>query len=327
MYVKRNIDLRTMLHYSWKIVVSMAALSTAVWYLHYTYPKHFPGIPFLPVATIGTAVAFYVGFKNNSSYDRLWEARKIWGEITNLSRSLGCYLMSAAGEAGKEVAATIVRRHILYVNVLRAQLRKHAVWEDTLYSQLSKSRRQRKSFDDELSEAMDLCSCSVERGNFLSVRNSAKQIMSVQIAEITALKRAGVLDAYETSDLLRLCTGLIDQQGKAERIKNFPFPRQYASYSEVFVYIFIFLLPFGLMPEFDKTGLYLSWLVIPFSTLIGWIFTTMERIGDTSENPFEYGPNDVPMTAICRQIEIDLRELLGDEEIPIPIKEVDYILM
>lgn len=71
----------------------------------------------------------------------------------------------------------------------------------------------------------------------------------------------------------------------------------------------------------------LTWLTIPFTMLIAWIFKTMEKVGDTSENPFERNLNDIPMSAICRNIEIDLREMLGEDNLPEPLAAVDNILM
>ena len=109
-----------------------------------------------------------------------------------------------------------------------------------------------------------------------------------------------------------------EYQGKNERIKNYPLPRQYASMSFIFVGIFIALLPFGLLPEMAKVGEGFDWLAIPFTTLIGWVFLTMELVGDYSENPFEGSANDVPISTISRGIEIDLREMLNEDKDSIP---------
>jgi putative membrane protein len=95
----------------------------------------------------------------------------------------------------------------------------------------------------------------------------------------------------------------------------------------VFVWIFMILLPFSLVGEAFKDGSSIAWLVIPFSTLISWIFLTMEQVGDTSEDPFEEGLNDVPMTALCRHIEIELLEMLGEENLPEPLQPVADILL
>ncbi len=129
-------------------------------------------------------------------------------------------------------------------------------------------------------------------------------------------------------------------QGKSERIKNFPYPRQFATLNHNFVWIFIIILPFGVMNEFNAIGMYLIeehpffganfiWLTIPFSVVVSWVFHTMNRIGKVGENPFEGTANDVPITTISRGIEIDLREMLDEnpETIPKPIEEKYNIQM
>ena len=122
---------------------------------------------------------------------------------------------------------------------------------------------------------------------------------------------------------------LFNLQGKSERIKNFPYPRQYATLSYAFVWIFILLIPFGLVSEFelignsirqefDLLGQYFIWLAIPFCAIVSWTFHIMKRIGIVGENPFEGSANDVPISTISRGIEIDLRQLLDEDEDQIP---------
>ena len=102
-------------------------------------------------------------------------------------------------------------------------------------------------------------------------------------------------------ELQKLLGELVDCQGKCERIKNFPYPRQFATLNYIFVWLFIALVPFGLLPEFAALGQNFAWLTIPFSALVAWIFHTLDRIGSVSENPFEGSPNDVPITALSRK--------------------------
>jgi len=83
--------------------------------------------------------------------------------------------------------------------------------------------------------------------------------------------------------------------------------------SRIFVYIFIFLLPFSMIPELMKIGDIGIWLSIPITALIGWVYVMMELVGDYSENPFQGMANDIPMLSLCRVIEIDLREMLGEQ--------------
>lgn len=123
---------------------------------------------------------------------------------------------------------------------------------------------------------------------------------------------------------MELITEMYTLQGKCERIKNTPFPRQYAYFSGVFVFIFITLIPFGIVGELAERGSPMIWLTVPISVVISWIFWTMESVGDSSEDPFENFINDVPMNALCRTIEIDLRQMLGETEVLDPIRIAGY---
>ena len=81
------------------------------------------------------------------------------------------------------------------------------------------------------------------------------------------------------------------------------------------------------MGLFAEMKHHLSWLMIPFYIIISWIFLTMEQVGDSSEDPFENFINDVPMNAICRTIEIDLLQMLGETDLPEKVQPVDGVLM
>jgi len=116
-------------------------------------------------------------------------------------------------------------------------------------------------------------------------------------------------------------------QGGCERIKSTPLFRQYSVFSRLFVKLFIALLPFALLHELNKLGEHGAWLTIPFSLLISWVFFTMEKIGEFSENPFDSSRNDTPISTICRNIEIDSKELLGETEIPEKLQPKDDVLL
>jgi putative membrane protein len=120
---------------------------------------------------------------------------------------------------------------------------------------------------------------------------------------------------------------LYEHQGKLERIKKFPLPRQYANLSFIFSILFILLLPFGMVGEFAKLGESMVWLTIPIGGIVGWIYVVMELIGDYSENPFTGLGTDIPMLSICRMIEIDLLQMLGETDLPKPIQPVNGVLM
>ena len=333
MYTAREIKTGIILSFAWRSLLFFFAYSVFLCCLNVF--GGFPiGISFVPIGLIGTAVAFYVGFKNNSSYERLWEARRIWGSIVNASRTWGAFTLAyvkepmlSVGSDQKQIHAALIYRHIAYVNALRIQLRQKSVWNDsnTIAHTVVKGR---ESYDDSpLYKNMISFLPETDVKNFTSRKNPATHIMKAQALHLDALFGNNAISERAYIHMMGLVQEFYNQQGAAERIKNFPFPRQYAHFSKMFVNLFILVLPFGLINEFGKLGGMLIWLAIPAYMVIAWVFYTMEVVGDTSENPFENAVNDVPMTAICRTIEIDLREMLDEEHVPGPILPVDNILM
>lgn len=280
-------------------------------------------LPWLPIALLGTAVAFVVGFKNNASYDRLWEARRIWGSITNYSRSWGImvkdYVTNHHAKTKisdpdlKAIHLELYNRHFAWLTALRFQLRENKTWEAINLKHNKEYRNQWfrvEEQDHKIEEAIKPYLSEKEYQLVISKSNKAAQILALQSEHLRNLLEDGFIEDFRHMELERLIVELYNQQGASERIKNFPYPRQYASLNNWFVNIFVTLIPFGMIQEFAKLGEGYIWMTIPFSALSGWIFTTLERIGETSENPFEGSANDVPITTISRNIEIDLLEML-----------------
>ncbi len=157
--------------------------------------------------------------------------------------------------------------------------------------------------------------------------NRATQILRIQSERLQQIRDEGYYDDFRLMEFQQLITSFYADQGKAERIKNFPFPRQYASTALWLTMVFSFFIPFGLLDVYQHLNGWIYW-TFPFITgLLIWIFFLMEKIGDYSENPFEGSYNDVPITSIARAIEIDLREMLKDNNIPPPIQPVDGYLL
>jgi ion channel-forming bestrophin family protein len=286
------------------------------------------GIPTLPMSLVGIAVAFYLGFKNNSSYDRLWEARKIWGAIVNASRSWahGARDLVSAVHGGAATPAEVdairvelVLRHVAWLDALRHQLRRVQSWEHTggAYTQLREATEVAE-YRERLSEVLMATLAPDEVSDVLAKINPAAHLLANQSRRLAQLRVSGLLDGFAHIELQRILRDLMAQQGKAERIKNFPFPRQYSTVNTYFARLFALMLPFGLLPEFAAMGPHLVWLTVPFSGIIGWVFLTTEQIGDWSENPFEGLANDVPITQMARAIERDIREMIGQTDLPAP---------
>ena len=327
MYTGKEFTFNLLWHFARKNLFRTMIVSIVAVILYQVLGYTFVAIPFLPVGTIGTAVAFYVGFKNNQAYDRLWEARKLWGGFTNTSRNFSAQLIALVED--KAVVKELLYRHIAYLNVLRLQLRKTIPWatsKDNLHQTFRGERAELEEFDQGLKKILE----ENNKGEYyetLRVKNNvASGILKLQIMDLTRLKREKKIDEYEHSDLVRHVNELFNLQGGCERLKSTPLFRQYSIFSRVFVVLFIYLLPFGLLKDLGNLAEWGVWLTIPFSMLISWVFFTMEQIGEFSENPFDNSVNDTPIAAICRNIEIDIKEFLG-EALPAKMNPVDDVLL
>lgn len=335
MYTARRVALRHVIPFAWKSLLFFVVYSTAICILYVVTQWPLLTVPFLPIGTIGTAVAFYVGFKNNSAYDRLWEGRRIWGSLVNASRSWSImvldYMNNTDGSYSDEAIRTthrqLIYRHLAYLNALRLQLRRQSVWQGHTGAELSIVDNIDAFHQEELDRELCRFLPEDEVDYIVKRQNPATHLIRQQSAQLRDLRAAGLLSDYYHVEMERMLVEFYNQQGACERIKSFPFPRQYAFFSFVFVWLFILLLPYGLLNEMAKIGGPHLWLTIPFYTIIAWVFNTMEVIGDTSENPFENSINDVPLSAICRNVEIDLREMLGETDLPPRLKAIENILM
>jgi ion channel-forming bestrophin family protein len=293
----------------WRRLVAVALLSIFItaWYeLMGEFTLHLTVVPF---TLIGLALSIFLGFRNNTSYERFWEGRKLWGSVVNVSRNMARQVhlyveppstMDAAARATiAEVAAVrreLVYRIIAYVHLFRHLLRNERDW----------------------SEAEPLVSGDeLERAK--ARLNPPLTLLEAQSAQLQQLWRDGWINAYHLPTLERSLVDLTDIQGACERIKSTPIPASYNILMHRLVAVYVFALPFGLV----KT---IGWLTPLVCVFIANAFLGLDAIGDEIEQPFGKDPNDLPLSAISRMIEINLRQTLGDTEVPPMLKPVNEIL-
>lgn len=297
-------------------------------------------IPWTPLALIGTAVAFVIGFQNNVAYGRIWEARKIWGGIVNTSRTFGAFLQDMITNehtenklSDKELHVeikTLTYRHIAWMTALRHSMRVLKPWETTSSHRTNSEHgfeppERKSSLDKDIKPYL-----SAEDIEYIAKKdNKQTALLYLQSHHLRFLKEQGVIWEFSFLELEAEIKELFSLQGKSERIKNFPYPRQFATLNHHFMWVFVLLLPMALIPQFADLGdnvyesypiigRFFIWFSIPFYVIVAWVFHTMERIGRTGENPFEGTANDVPISTIARGIEIDLRQNLGERKDEIP---------
>ena len=306
MLVGKRPHLGRMVQYVGTPVLLLAAYESAIVFVYQVLHWTWVAAPNIPVALYGSAIGIIVGFRNNSAYSRWWEGRQLWGQIVNNSRSLARQVMATLRPRSAEDAAEVAELHamqrrllhhqIAYVHVLRQALRELPPWEELARV---------------LPEA-DLEALRDEKNLPLTLQ----QQMGEMLREC---QDRGWIDSIGWQAMDRNLDDLADAQGGCERIKNTPMPKQYEYFPQLFVQIYCLVLPVGMVQD-------LGWFTPLGSTVVGFIFLALDKIGRDLEDPFDNQIFDVPMTAITVTIEINLRQLLGERDVPERVRPVHEVL-
>ncbi len=342
MYTKKKYSVRDMIKWTRKETRFFLVFAAIVTVLFEVVGLTWMQLPWTPIALVGTAVAFLIGFQNSAAYERQWEARKIWGGIVNNSRTWTMMVRDMINnehaserksmEELQEERRILVHRQIAWLSSLRYAMRQGKPWEVASRHKSNKAWLDMFNLPElniPLEEELGRLLAPEDVAYVMSKKNKANAVMTLQSQHIRRLKEAGLIWEFSFLEMENVLKEFFTLQGKSERIKNFPYPRQYATLGYDFVNLFNLLIPFGVVPEFWKIaqelemaypgyGGFFVWLAIPFSAIVSWIFNTMQRIGTVGENPFEGSANDIPITTMARGIEIDLREMLDEDQDQIP---------
>jgi len=286
----------------WKSVAITTLLAIIVTLTHGQLWDHKIKLTIIPFTLMGLPLAIFLGFRNNSAYDRYWEGRKLWGELVLRSRNFARQCLSLIDDADGAAADAavlrerMIRRTIAYAHALRHLLRRSDPAADVAPHLL--------------------------QAEWAAVRarpNLAQALMLEMGADLAQCRRAGMLDSVRAATLDATLSAMVATAASCERIKNTPVPFSYTLLLHRTAYMYCFMLPFGLV---DSIG-YLTPLVV---AIVAYTFYGLDALGDEIEEPFGLSPNDLPLDAICRAIEIDMRDALGDAELPAPLLPVNYQL-
>lgn len=284
----------------WELAVS-TLLSVSVYLLYHAGGLEKVSLPFSVAAILGSALAIFIAFRNNNAYNRWWEARTLWGGIINNSRIFARQIIANANHALSSGKASVeqiadykkemVYRQIAFAHSLRLHLRGQNSFEE---------------FGHLLSKA--------EFEQVTEKQNIPNYLLFIQGIRIKEGMNAEMLGAFDNISLEPTLAGLNNFQGACERIKNTPLLRQYHFFTQLFLLVFMAVLPFSLIAEFNKMGI--PALMIPLGILISFVFGVMGKVGEVNEDPFENRITDIPMSALCNTIERDLKEMLGEQNLP-----------
>lgn len=289
----------------WKVLAANIALATLVTFAHgflFNFKVTLTAIPF---TLIGLPLAIFLGFCNNTAYDRYWESRKLWGALITESQNLARQCLSLIGGATPitrslglaDYRVRMISRAIAYAHALRVHLR--GISDDDAIRPWLQA--------DEWEQAAH----ARNRPNFLMLRMGA---------DLRGCLEEGRIDACMTTAIDSTFSAMTAVAMGCERIKNTPIPFSYTLLLHRTAYLYCFLLPFGLV---DTIGIMTPFVV----AIVAYTFFALDALGDEIEEPFGLERNDLPLDALCRHIEINLRESMHDPAVPPPLHAVDYLLM
>lgn len=256
-----------------------------------------------PFSIIGLALAICLGFRNNVAYDRWWEARRLWGDIVHRSRCLARQLQGLTAHAEPAIASdagdprtAMVRRTVAFAHALRHQLR----GSDPIVDVLPWLPRD-------------------EHAGFEQARRRTEHLLRATGRDLGRLVREGALDARLAAEVDLTLSALSAAAAGCERIRATPMPFAYTLLLHRTATLFCVLLPFGLV---DTIGLMTPFVV----AIVAYTFFGLDAVGNEIEEPFALRVHHVPLSALCRTIEIDLLEALGEADLPAPLEPVGYRL-
>lgn len=321
MHLGKSYKLTEFLFWTRRQIYALAIWGTLPVILFRLFGMTWLSVPLTIVVLLGTATSFIVGFKNVQTYNRAMDAQDIWSGIVSASRRWGQLAGNFAGD--ESISRELIDRHLAWLTALRYALRRPRIWESMSKGFNAEFRRHYKvpEWENSLDDTLRKYVSAPEAAYALNSPNVAAAFLNIQSGLLRKLHAAGQLNLSFYLELQRALGDFIALQSKAEQLKNFPYPRQYSTVSALFVRFFCLLLPFGLLNEFDKFNVNVSgfmhgnmiWLVVPCSVAVSWMYTSLDQVGDSTENPFEGSANDVPISTMCAQIERELRSMLGEQ--------------
>ncbi|MBZ0121836.1 MAG: bestrophin family protein [Sandaracinaceae bacterium] len=283
----------------------------------------------LPFTLVGLALGIFLGFRNNTSYDRFWEGRKLWGSMVNTARTLTRQILTLVGPQ-PELARLTEGTHSPYRGALptaeeRAtdpeldeQLEFHREMVHRVAAYVHSVRKHLRSEDD-LEDLRRLIS-NQEADRLLNEPNRPYAILQKMGERFRDAWLRGWVHAQHLPVLEQSLTSLTDIQGGCERIKSTPIPFSYTALIHRIVAIYCVALPFGITNQIGA----LTPVVV---AIISYAFFGLDAVGDEIEDPFGTDDNDLPLTAISTMIEINIRTRIGDKDLPEPIKPKEGVLV
>jgi putative membrane protein len=248
-------------------------------YLHLSRQDKVSNLPVMH-SLMGFAISMLLVFRTNTAYDRWWEARKLWGQLVNVSRNTAmkvAAIFPGADQPSRARFAFLIGR---FAHALQAHLRSE------------KTRMALDSHPHPELEGLD------------PTKHVPAQIAAMMHARLHRAYRDGELSGEQLLGLTSDLSAFMDICGACERIKNTPIPYSYSSFLKKFIVIYSLTLPFGFVFS-------LGYIAIPVVVFIFYVLASLEVIAEEIEDPFGNDANDLPLDRLTAIIAANSTELLA----------------
>ncbi len=302
MIVPKSPQVLRMVQYIGRPLILMAVYDLAVAIAFKGLHWRWIAFPHVPLALYGSAIGIILAFRNNSAYERWWDARKLWGAIVNNSRHLARQVITSMRAKPEDQSALIAMQHrIVYLQIAFVHALRHHLRQLDPFKELASLLNEQEL-------------------NSLRDQKNIPVALQYQIGLLLQQSEAcGWINPLQWQAMDHSLNNLGDAQGGTERTKNTPMPKQYDYFPQLFVQIYCVLLPLAMVTN-------LGWFTPLGSTLVAFIFLALDKIGRDLEDPFDNTVFDIPLSAITTTIEINLRQALGEVELPTPEKPIQGVL-
>ena len=297
MLLEKRIPLSYIIKNIQKEILYVILVGVVVHFLTTVFADKLPEMPLTVPAFLGTAISILLSFKMSQSYDRWWEARKIWGAIVNDSRSFVIQLQSFIGPDQQALIKKIAFRQIGWCYALGQTLRGK--------------------------DALSLSGSYFTEEELMEIKkhyNKPLAILQMNASDITSLKTENKIDVLSHIQLDNSLTRLCDSMGKAERIKGTVFPTTYRFYLTCAIYLFVIILSVSL----KNVDIYFE---MPLLIVVSMVFFLLEKSATFLQDPFNENPTSISVTSIARNIEINIKQLLQEKEIPQPLHSDSFYIL
>ena len=276
---------------------------SAIFFTIKIFINDYPPMPIVLPAILGTSISLLLAFKLNQSYDRWWEARKIWGGISNDSRSLILEIKGfISGKALEENETQLLLRQMAFRQIGWCYCLGQALRGQNPVENLGEFVAQKEL--DELKEQY----------------NKPLYLLMLHTNDLKKLHRDNSINDYQQIKIQDTITRLCDSMGKSERINSTVFPATYGKFIHFFIYLFLATLSMALI---ETTGIW----EMPISIIVATPFFLLEKSAKLMQDPFRNRPTDTAVTAIARNIEINIKQLLHEKGVPQPIQPGSFYVM